>query len=284
MLHEDSLMMRLKQSITTGTMNGEYKEFPLIDHNHRRLWPAKFPSLKEIQILKKKVANESAWYREYLLKIISDDDRIICREDIHYYNDLPDPQKFPPRLIAVGTDLAISLGKTADFTAIIFAYVTGYGKDLKVYILSQMVNKRISFTETVNELKRIEATLFLRFKRHARIYVEKISYQESLSQQLVVEGLFAEPVAIGNMDKRARLNLASPYISSAKVLFPNRGAEEVISQIVNFGIEKHDDLADALTIMILKIIEGDVPSSKKFPKESGLDIRPITAGIMDMQF
>lgn len=284
MLHEDSLMMRLKLSITSGQMNGDYKEFPLIDDDHKCLWPAKFPSEKEIKILKRKVSNESAWCREYLLKIISDDDRIICRNDIHYYKELPDPQKFPPRLIAVGTDLAISMGKNADFTAFVSAHVMSYGKDIKVYILPQIINKRLSFTETVVELKKLEKMILIRFKRKPRIFVEKISYQESLSQQLVVEGLFAEPVAIGNLDKRARLSLASPYISTSRILFPEHGAEELISQLVNFGIEKHDDLADALTIMALKIIEEDHPSSRSFPKESEYDNKSITAGIMDMQF
>ena len=85
MLHEDSLMMRLKQSITTGQMKGVYKEFPLIDDNHKCLWPARFPSGKEIKKLKGRVVNESAWCREYLLKIISDDDRIIRRNDIARY-------------------------------------------------------------------------------------------------------------------------------------------------------------------------------------------------------
>ena len=285
MLHEDSLMMRLKQNILSGVMKGEYKEFPLIDENNKCLWPAKFPSQKEINILKSKIANDSAWYREYLLKIISDDDRIIRRNDIHYYDELPDPQKFPPRLIAIGTDLAIALGKNADFTSIVFAYITGFGRNLKVYILPQIINKRLSFTETIEELKRIEEMLYIRFKRHAKIYVEKISYQESLSQQLVVEGLFAEPVAIANMDKWARLSLSSPYVSSGRILFPKRGAEELINQIINFGIEKHDDLTDAFTIMILKIIEGDRPFSRSFPRESDESIaRPITAGIMDMEF
>lgn len=283
MLHEDSLMMRLKQSITTGRMKGVYKEFPLIDDDHKCLWPARFPSEKEIKKLRGRVVNESAWCREYLLKIISDDDRIIRRNDINYYEDLPDPRKFPPRLIAVGTDLAISLGKNADFTAIVSAYVTSYGKDLKVYILPQVVNKHITFTQTVNELKRLNEMFYIQFKRRAIIYVEKIAYQESLSQQLTVEGLFSEPVAIGNLDKRARLSIVSPYIITAKILFPRHGAEELINQIVNFGIEKHDDLADASTIMILKIIEEDHPSSRNFPKESDGD-RLITAGIMDMEF
>jgi len=284
MLHEDSLMMRLKQSIMAGQMNGKYREFPLVDDNHRCLWPTKFPSKKEIEILRKKVVNDSAWYREYLLKIISDDDRIIHRNDIHYYKELPDPQKSPPRLIAIGTDLAISLGKNADYTALVFAYVIGYGNNLKVYILPQIINKRLTFPETINELKRIEDMLFIQFKRKAMVYVEKISYQEALTQQLRAVGLFAESVAIGNMDKRERLNLASSYINYSKILFPEHGAEELINQLVNFGIEKHDDIADAFTLMVIKISEDDYPSSPSLPKESTCTDGLITAGIMDMEF
>lgn len=278
LLHEDSLIMRLKKA------GVKYLEFPLLDDNKVIKWPGKFPSQKDIEKLKASVPSETAWYKEYLLKIMPDEDRIIKRSDIHYYDELPDPDKDPPRLIAVGTDLAISLKENADFTAIVAAYVTRYGKDLKVYILSYVVNKRMTFTETVNELKKIEEMFFVRFKRHSKIYVEKIAYQESLSQQLMVDGLFAEPVTVGSLDKRARISLASPYISSGKILFSKIGNEDLINQLVNFGIEKYDDLADALTIMILKIIEEDHPSSRPFPKEPDDIYRPITAGIMDKQF
>jgi len=39
-------------------------------------------------------------------------------------------------------------------------------------------------------------------------------------------------------------------------MFPKQGAEELIEQIVHFGVEKHDDLADAFSIVILQIIEN----------------------------
>jgi hypothetical protein len=84
MLHEDSLMMRIKQRILSGEMKGIYREFPLMNDHHQILWLAKFPSQKEIYALKSKVASENAWYREYLLKIISDEDRIVRLDDIHY--------------------------------------------------------------------------------------------------------------------------------------------------------------------------------------------------------
>jgi len=273
MLHEDSLMMRIKQRILSGEMKGVYREYPLINDDHQILWPSKFPSQKEIYALKSKVSSENAWCREYLLKIISDEDRIIRRNDIHYYDCLPNLEKIPPRKIVIGTDLAISLNENADFTAFVSAYVTGFGNDLKVYILPQIVNKHLTFTQTVSELKRLNEIYFIQFKRRAMVYVEKIAYQESLSQQLTVEGVFNEPVAIGNMDKRARLSIASPYISTGRILFPKHGAEELINQITNFGIEKHDDSADALTIMTLKTIEDDRPRSANLKTEETVPFR-----------
>lgn len=41
----------------------------------------------------------------------------------------------------------------------------------------------------------------------------------------------------------------------SKVFFPKQGAEELIQQLVYFGVEKHDDLVDAFTIVLLKSLE-----------------------------
>jgi hypothetical protein len=35
-------------------------------------------------------------------------------------------------------------------------------------------------------------------------------------------------------------------------LFPEHGCEELIAQLIGFGVEKHDDLVDALTMAILE--------------------------------
>lgn len=273
LLHEDSLIMRLKNA------NIKYFEFPLLDDDKNIAWLGKFPAWKEIEKLRASVPSETAWYKEYLLKIIPDEDRVIKRSDIHYYDQLPDFEKFPPRLIAIGTDLAISLNENADYTAFVSAYVIGFGTDIKIYILPQIVNKRLTFTQTVSELVRLDGLYSFQYKRKPMIYVERIAYQDSLSQQLAVEGLFSESVAIGNLDKRARLSIASPYISTGRILFPKHGAEELINQITNFGIEKHDDSADALTIMTLRIIEGDRrrSSSLKYEEPLSLRDRPIVS-------
>jgi hypothetical protein len=125
--------------------------------------------------------------------------------------------------------------------------------------------------------------------------VAKYNHYKNNSMIFIPEG----PVPISGMNKQTRLEMATPYIRQGKVLFPRQGAESLISQIVNFGIEKHDDLVDAFTIIILKILESDRPTYKsteplKPPRDEwGIDpftgeyrnlSAPITAGMLDMVF
>ena len=59
-------------------------------------------------------------------------------------------------------------------------------------------------------------------------------------------------------DKRSRLQLASALFQMGKVYFPNnRKAGEIIQQLVGFGVEKYDDLADAMS-MGLNYIQTNV--------------------------
>jgi phage terminase large subunit-like protein len=44
-------------------------------------------------------------------------------------------------------------------------------------------------------------------------------------------------------------------IKNAKIFFPRTGCEELINQIVHFGVEKHDDLADAFSSLVLDFLE-----------------------------
>lgn len=298
LLHEDSLMMRLKESINLGKMEGVYREYPLIDVKGKIAWPGKYPTMKDIEAKRREVADDSAWYREYLLKFISDDRRIVQRGWPKYYADLPDLQSFPIRIIGIGVDLAISEKNTADFTALVPFIVIGYGDDLKIYILPYIVNKRINFTDTIAEIKRVCDLLNQDFKRVPTVYVENVNYQIAVVQQLTIEKVMAEAVAISGMNKQTRLEVATPYIRQGKMLFPQKGAETLISQIVNFGIEKHEDLVDAFTILVLKILESDRPTYKSDgplrPPVShwGRDMlgeyrdlsKPITAGLLDMKF
>jgi predicted phage terminase large subunit-like protein len=257
LLHEDSLIIRLKESIEEGKFGGVFRSYPLINNEGDVLWPGRYPDPLAIEELKKSVGDEIAWSREYLLTIISDEGRVVHPEWIHYYDSLPDKNKERPRLIIIGFDPAISQESTADYSAAIMAYVYGFGENLNIYILPYILNRRLNFPQTIEEIKKL--TTYAEFGMRPRIYVEDVSYQAVLVQQLIIVGLFAESVKVYGRDKRARLVLTTDYLRAGKILFPRYGAEILIQQLIGFGVEKYDDLVDAFTTMINKLIEDDKP-------------------------
>ena len=92
--------------------------------------------------------------------------------------------------------------------------------------------------------------------KHLKIYIESVGYQYSAVQQLQSEGIDAEGVPVGSLDKRGRLTLISYMFEEGRILFASEGCEELIMQLTGFGKEKHDDLVDATTIVITKLVEA----------------------------
>lgn len=254
LLHEDSLLMRLHQSMEDGKLEGKFLYFPLVNEAGEIAWPGKFPAMTDVEKLKGTIGQETAWSREYLLRIISDADRLVKTEWIHYYNELPSEKGNEFRFTATGIDLAISKKDSADYTAMVSAKVFGYEDNLRVYVLPFPVNKKMGFPETVEMAKSLSASLGN--GKPTKLYIEEVGYQSSIIQELKERcNIPAEGVQVSGSDKRARLALVTHLIQQGKVLFPRHGAEELIAQLTGFGIEKHDDLADAFAILLIKIIE-----------------------------
>lgn len=262
LLHEDSLLMRIKEEIDLHKANGVFKEYPLLDNNGDCLWPGKYESKEAIEEEKIKVGNEISWQREFLLKIIPSEAQVIHRDWIQYYDEIPlnqkDFQGYSAYVgIRIGVDLAISQSKAADYTAMVIGKILGEGKDSVIYILSEIINKKITFPETVHLCK----SLYDAYsdERCPTFFIEDVAYQKALPQQLINEGIRdVETVRPGNLDKRSRLALTAHQIQSGKILFPRKGAEELINQLVHFGVEKHDDLADAFSILASSIMEKPI--------------------------
>ena len=124
LLHEDSLLMRLKDEVENDVIDGKFLYFPLINAKGDCLWPGKYPTEKDIEIERRKVGNEIIWQREYLLNIIPDDDQVIYPEWIQYYDEIPTPIEFESGYsshmeIRIGVDPAISKSNIADYTAMV---------------------------------------------------------------------------------------------------------------------------------------------------------------------
>lgn len=247
LLHEDSLLMRIKDEIAQGRTQGVFKQYPLLDENDNCLWPGKYPTLKEIEEEKLKIASEISWQREYLLRIIPSDDQVIYPEWIQYYDELPGEKHQGFRGTYAGVDLAISSKDTADFTAVVFAQVYSRREKMRIYILPNPLMQKLNFPAQVDLMKNIKSTVLK--GSQDTIFVESVAYQEALPQMLEFHGIEAEAIKPKG-DKRTRLSLTSMSIKSGLIKFPRQGCEKLIEQLVGFGVEKHDDLADAFSLLI----------------------------------
>lgn len=69
-LHEYSIVGRLMSQIESGERDGVFRKYPLLDENGACTWPGMYPDDAAIAALKKRIGDESAFAREYLLRLI----------------------------------------------------------------------------------------------------------------------------------------------------------------------------------------------------------------------
>jgi predicted phage terminase large subunit-like protein len=253
LLHEDSLLMRLKENLEKQEGNVIYREYPVVDEDDVILWRGKYPTMEDLKIEKKLHGDEKAWQREYMLKIIADDDQLVKKEWIQYYDELPEEKdKYKGALI--GVDLAISESNHADYTAIVVGHVYGTKDDLRIYIERYPFNKRIDGPTTIEKIKEVVKNS-KRYEKSPKLYIEDVGYQKTVIQTLNKQGVNAEGYKVSGRDKRERLESVTHMIRNGNVYFPREGAEDLIQQLVYFGVEKHDDLVDAFTIVLHRSLE-----------------------------
>ncbi|MEI6144027.1 MAG: phage terminase large subunit [Candidatus Berkelbacteria bacterium] len=290
LLHEDSVLMRLKAGIEQNSIDGVFKQYPLINKQGEVVWPGKYPTEADIEKEKRKNLSASAFQREFMLEIIPDVEQIIHQEWIKFYDQPPeDTEEMHHVKTCCGVDLAISNKDTADYTAAVSAKVYGSGDKQKIYILPHLVNQRLTFRETVDTLKNLPS--IINDGKFVNFYIEKVGYQDSLVQQLMHEGVKVKGADIHGEDKTARLNRVSAKVFNGQILFPRQGVEKLIQQLVHFGVEKHDDLTDAFTLLIIQIMNKNTGGGGTFIMMPNFfkDIMPadgrmFTAGLMDKKF
>ncbi len=249
LVHEKCLLRCLKQEIEEGTRRGIYREYPLLDIDGECLWPGKYSTPEAIETEKQRVGDEAAWQREYLLRIVSTSERVIHPEWIRYYDYFPAQGSV---ISAIGIDLAISQNDSADYTAMVAANLYRIDGKYSVYIHPNPINARLTPWETVEYAKNLSCSLEI--NRQPFVYVEDVAYQRMMVDTLKREGLLARGVSVNSADKRSRLALVSYFVQAGRVLFPKEGCEELIEQLTGFGGENHDDLADAFSILMRKVL------------------------------
>lgn len=283
LLHEDSLIMRQKELIQTGKMSGGYYQFP-VRIGKRILWPGKYPDMRTIERERKKLGNERSWLREFELKIIPEEDQVILPEWIQRYDHLPDGEPSVEFIaVATGIDPALSQKNRADYTAMVSIRVYRQGDTVYFYVLPRPVNERLTFNGQIE--RAMEVSLRVGGGNKTKLCVEKVAYQGALTEALRKKNYPAIDALTGGADKRTRLMTISPYLENSLVLFPRHGAEDLISQLLGFGVERHDDLMDAFTIAMNELSKYDRPPTR-WPNQGGNNSnnRPYFAGILTERF
>jgi predicted phage terminase large subunit-like protein len=276
LLHEDAIVMKLRRMMDGKELKGTYCWFPLLNEQQECLWPGKFDTWEKIEDLRLSVANEMAWRQEYLLEIISDSTRAVHPEWIQRYQEMPAfTNDNYYRGAFIGMDLAIADHEKADKTAMVVAHVFGWGDAAKIYIVPHPINERLDFPTCLERAKSL-SSIYSFHNMKAKMFIEDNAYQKALPQMLQQDRYPAVGVP-SKGDKRSRIALISPLIKNGSVLFPEAGCEELIMQLTGFGHENHDDLADALTLLVSEIWksnDGYSPFSriqKDTPPNNGQD-------------
>jgi predicted phage terminase large subunit-like protein len=261
LLHEDSLMMRVKAGIEDDEIDGLFRMYPLVDESGRCLWPGKYPDAASIERARRKINDRIAWHREYLLRILPTDEQVIHNDWIKYYDKIPE-LKFEheePRLrykaTYVGIDPAITQRDAGDCTAMVAVRVFGNEESLRVYVYPKIINKHLTGQETIDTAG--DMVQALGDKHSVKLVVEDVAYQAMLAHLLENKNYRVTRFKVGNADKRSRLISVSHLFETGKVFFPKDYAKDLIAQVVGFGIEKHDDLMDALVMALTEAVKAD---------------------------
>lgn len=253
LLHTDSLMNRVKREIQAGKLEGMLLEYPLVTPKGKIMWPGKYPDPKAIEAEKRRIGSDRTWRREMLLQIVPDEGQVVKEEWIRRVKEIP--KEFVATRQGCGIDLAISKESTADYTAFVRGVAGRLEGRPKIYITETM-NSRLTMFEMVDR-----ARIMAEMEPGIQFFVEQVAYQAAAIETMKRSFLNVRGMkAVG--DKRARLETVALYIQDGTIEFLDPATEDLILQMLHFGIDAHDDLADSFVYCIMGLLQTSLSDPK----------------------
>ncbi len=253
-IHEESYLLRLKESLVDKGGEGLFLKIPLLDENGKSRWPEKFPDNKMEQ-LRMKVGGTLMFNREYLLMPSSEYEMIVHPKWIKREEELPSGPECRLEEMVIAIDPAFSLKESADFTAVVAAYVYLIRGRYEVHFLPKYLERRLSMPDLIQKLKWFIYKYGQKGKLTIKIIVESNGAQELLASNIETElsengDIHVCRVKNHSTDKVGRLQAATFPMERGHVFFP-KDYDYPIRQLLNFheGL-KHDDLPDAISMLI----------------------------------
>jgi predicted phage terminase large subunit-like protein len=246
LLHSDGIMRRIQKELEQGKIEGAFRSYEILDADGKAAWPGKYPDRISLDRERSRLG-EKTWQRECRLKVVPEDGQVIHEDWIRRFTKIP--KGFVETACGAGVDLAISRKASADCTAIVPGVAGMLDGKPKVYVGRRIVNARLSLPETVDRCKDLAA-----LKVGMRFFVESVGYQQAAIDEMRVKWLSVDTVR-PSTDKRSRLEAVAGYVRDGTVEFPDDPVvEDLITQLVFFGTEEHDDLVDAWVYLVLGLV------------------------------
>lgn len=250
LLHSDGIMRRIEKEITEKKIDGVFRSYAIEKADGSPMWEGKFAD-KAALTKERARLGEKVWMRECMLRVVAEDGQVVHEDWIKRFKAIP--KQFVEYGTGAGVDLAISQKATADCTAIVPGVSGMLADKPKIYIGKKITNDRLSLPQTVDR-----CVSLLSIKPGMRFFVEAVGYQKAAIDEMRRRWLNVDPV-IPMTDKRARLESVAGYIRDGVVEFADDPATaDLITQLVFFGTEEHDDLVDAFCYLIMGLLRSSM--------------------------
>ena len=239
------------------------EKFPCTKEEFVGAWPERFSYeyVREQYELAEKTGKLASFYQELMLRITSEDDRLVQESEIRWYdrkNLLANKSSFN---FYITTDFATSKKQTADFSVI---SVWAYNSNGDWFWVDGICARQL-MNLTINDLFRLVADY-----HPQQVGIEITGQQQAFIQWLQQEQItrnvwfnFASSEKSGEpgirpiTDKLARFNLVVPWFKSGKMYFPSEMKNSTImghfmQQIrlaTRSGLKGKDDCIDTISML-----------------------------------
>lgn len=240
------------------------EQFPCSKEEFRGSWPDRFTYeyVKEQYDVAVKKGKIASFNQELMLRIMSEEDRMIRDEDIMWYSRNAVLKNKGNYNFYITTDLAVSLNQKADFSVIsVWAYNNNGD-----WFWVDGVCKRMLVDTFIDELFR-----FVQYYKPQQVGLEVTGQQAGfvrwIQNEMVERNIFFslasdsnsnQPGIRPNTNKLTRFNTVVPLFKAKKIFFPEelrqsepiREAMDELTLVSVSGFKsRHDDFADTISML-----------------------------------
>ena len=262
------------------------EKFPCTEEEYVGAWEDRFPYSfvkKEYETLLKN-GEISAFNQELMLRITSDEDRLVLDADINWYSRSALLANKHQYNFYITTDFATSAKQSADYSVIsVWAY-----NNKGFWFLVDGICKRQSMDKNINDLFRL-AQEYSPQSVGIEVSGQQGGFVSWIQSEMLTRNQWFSLASDNNSslagirpagDKLVRFNTVVPWFKAGRIFLPEewRGSHELVieledelTSVTNEGFKsKHDDAGD--TVSMLSVLKPWKPSAETIVKKDSSGI------------